>query len=131
MANSTVLFSDINPEFRNKSAKPELLFGEDSVNNSIRNILMISQNERFMFSEFGSKIQDYIFQPMGPGIELRLLNHIIKIINRWDPRVIIDESRSSITGYPNKNSWEIMLVYSIANTSLIGIYQDIIKSREL
>ncbi|MCO6434761.1 GPW/gp25 family protein [Nitrosomonas nitrosa] len=65
--------------------------GEDNVRESIRIILMTEQGERIMRETFGCSLRQYLFEPNNAATHQRIRETIIHNINRWEPRVIVDD----------------------------------------
>ncbi len=65
--------------------------GETNVRESMRIILMTEQGERLMRETFGCGLRQYLFEPNTVTTRERIRENIIHSINRWEPRVIVDE----------------------------------------
>jgi uncharacterized protein len=65
--------------------------GEDNVRESIRIILMTEQGERLMRETFGCGLRQYLFEPNTVTTHQHIRDSIIHSINRWEPRVIVDD----------------------------------------
>lgn len=65
--------------------------GENNVRESIRIILMTEQGERLMREAFGCGLRQYLFEPNTVTTHQRIRDNIIHSIQRWEPRVIVDD----------------------------------------
>ena len=72
------------------------------IEGNIIQILGTRRGERVMLPEFGSKILDFIHEPLDRVTCALLRFELIKVIKRWEPRVIIDKKNTIITAYPNE-----------------------------
>lgn len=123
-----LVWSDVNPEFQNKSTKEVKLNGIDAINNSIRNILLIQQGERMRFSAFGSNIEAYLFKNANEQVGLQLMQHVIQMVQRWENRVQVLAKESVITIIPSDNAYKIYLVYVITASSQRGEFSDVLSA---
>lgn len=85
------VWSDIDSEFRLDSAggiivRPDI----ESVRQSIDNILRTRKGERLFLPQFGSSLEDLIFEPMDELSLMRVSRRIKDEIEFWDNRVIVD-----------------------------------------
>jgi uncharacterized protein len=65
--------------------------GEDNVRESMRIILMTEHGERLMRENFGCGLRQYLFEPNTVATHQHIRDSIINSINRWEPRVIVDD----------------------------------------
>ena len=80
------------------------LFRDDTdvglIRGNILQILGTRQGERVMLPLFGSKVRDFIHEPLDHITCALLRFDIIRAIRRWEPRVILDHKRTTIIPYP-------------------------------
>lgn len=117
MAKNTRTFSDIdmgflpNPVSKDVSRK----YDENSIKQSIRNLVMTKNFERPFRSDIGSQIMALLFEPMTPLIRATIKKTISDTINSYEPRVkLLDVS---VLLSPDNNGVYITIVFSIVNTS--------------
>ena len=117
MAKNTRTFSDIdmgflpNPVSKDVSRK----YDENSIKQSIRNLVMTKNFERPFRSDIGSQIMALLFEPMTPLIKATIKKTISDTINSYEPRVkLLDVS---VLLSPDNNGVYITIVFSIVNTS--------------
>lgn len=107
---STVVFSDVNLDL-NTESKLELVYNEDSINKSIVTILGTRRSTRPFRRNFGSYVNDILFDPMDEISTSRLRREIIDAIQEWEPRITMDKTEV-LLDYPNQQYF-IELTYRI------------------
>jgi hypothetical protein len=83
----------------------------DAVKTSINNILRTRFGERVMHPEFGSNIDDILFENMSSAMLTSLSSDIENAINDWDNRVIVKSV--VVKTYPDQNSVDINVMFSV------------------
>ena len=108
------------------------VLNEDSVNQSLRNIIMTNVGERMFQPVVGSNIYKMLFQPLSvqefrAGVGVTTLEFMIKnAIEKNEPRVILIDvgiksavadsfGTQSRAGIPNENSVMITITYRLIN----------------
>lgn len=107
---SRVLYSDVNPEV-NVVDSSELVYDASSINASILTILETRRGTRVFRRNFGSDIMDLLFLPMTEGTKLRIYRELIRSLEEWEPRIVI-ELAEVIPDFPNQQ-WFIEITYRI------------------
>lgn len=117
MAKNTRTFSDIdmgflpNPVSKDVSRK----YDENSIKQSIKNLIMTKNFERPFRSDIGSQVMSLLFEPMTPLIRATIKKTISDTINSYEPRVkLLDVS---VLLSPDNNGVYVTIVFSIVNTS--------------
>lgn len=113
----SVDFSDINTNFVFEVIKKDLtpIINEDSVKQSIRNIIFTNKGERFFNPNFGSDIIYMLFENITPATEQIITDLIKTAINNFEPRAnVIDVL---VNSYPDENSVLISVVFSTLNSA--------------
>ena len=117
MAKNTRTFSDIdmgflpNPVSKDVSRK----YDENSIKQSIKNLVMTKNFERPFRSDIGSQVMSLLFEPMTPLIRATIKKTISDTINSYEPRVkLLDVS---VLLSPDNNGVYVTIVFSIVNTS--------------
>ena len=72
------------------------------IEGNIIQILGTRKGERVMLPEFGSKVIDFIHEPLDHVTCALLRFEMIKAINRWEPRVILDKKNTTVVAYPEE-----------------------------
>lgn len=97
----------------------ELASGVDVINQSIRLILGTRIGERFNNNEFGSNINDLIFEPNDMILKDLLYYSIVTALQRWEKRItIIDVTFDE----QNESLINIVITYKINSTHTVGSY---------
>lgn len=93
------IYSDFTGDFLfNVTTKNDIqsVTNEDSVKESIRNILFTNRGERFFNPSLGSDLKQILFEPASPATEKVLEDLITTAINNFEPRAnVLDVSVSS------------------------------------
>lgn len=63
-----------------------LLRGRASIAQSLRDILTTPLGSRVMRADYGSRLWEYLDQPMTPALRLSLYRATAEAIGRWEPR---------------------------------------------
>ena len=80
---------------------------------SVVNIIQTRVGERLFQPEFGLDLDNYLFELMDENTEQAVLTLIAAKVERFENRVLIDFSKSSVTQDFESNSLEIKLVFTI------------------
>jgi len=80
------IYSDFKFNIDNKEPK---LTDDYSIKQSIKNILFTDKGERQFEPEFGSHINQLLFEKMNPITELTLKNEIIFALQNYEPRISV------------------------------------------
>lgn len=115
------LFSDINPRY-GQSKDGEIVFDIGAINSSIENILGTQLGERVFLPDFGSRIQQLLFQPIDDITASDLRSETLRAIERWEPRVRIIDSDTFVEPLPDENRYVMNITYTIVATGNIGTF---------
>lgn len=105
------IYSDLN---QNTPTVAPLLYGLDSVYQSITNILSTATHTRLFNPEFGSELETLLFDIMDDMTVSKLFNAVVRAISKWDSRVVIDYTESNVTPNIKDNKYELLLVFRIS-----------------
>ena len=108
--NVRIVYSDVNSEV-NLSDNSELVFNENSINQSILTILDTKRGTRVFRRDFGSNMADLVFLPMTETTLARIYREMVRAIEIWETRIEIITAEI-IPDYPNQQ-WFIELNYRI------------------
>lgn len=103
-----VLFSDLNQY--NPTESP-LVYNVDDVVQSINNILRTPLGSRMFLPEFGTQLEDLLFELMSDKTSLAIQSAIITGIRLWEPRVALKQA----TVFPNyvDGVYDVTVVFTI------------------
>lgn len=77
-------YKDINPKYTESE-----LVDEKAINESILNIVFTRRGELPGLPEFGSNIQDMVFDIADNELEISLENELEYVLERWETRIVI------------------------------------------
>lgn len=86
---------------------------EESVKQSIHNIIFTQRGERFYNPNFGSTIQASLFGQMDVTTLIAIKTSISESINNFEPRAILYDV--IVTPYENENSVFVKIIFGIKN----------------
>ena len=81
------------------------------IEGNIIQILGTRRGERVMLPLFGSRILDFIHEPLDHITCALLRFELIDVIRKWEPRVILDRKNTTITSYPEEFKVKASLRY--------------------
>lgn len=90
-----------------------LLNDVSAIFQSIDNILSTSPGERLFNPEFGSNIEDYLFEPLDEDTAMRIENEVIRAIGRWEPRILLVNNLTVATPIPGENRFSLRIVFRL------------------
>lgn len=82
----------------------------EEIYQSVTNIFCTPLGTRIFNPEFGSRVEDLIFEPMTEVLKIQFIDSIEYALSRWEPRVQINTSKSYIEFDEDSNSMEISLI---------------------
>lgn len=87
---------------------------ENAIKNSLYNIFSTSPGEKILNPEFGLNFEQWLFTNMSDNAALVITQTIYKQIQRWEPRVTIND----VNVVPNyeQNEYNISINYNNNNT---------------
>lgn len=111
MANVTKqwLYSDVNLFSADKVATVADL---DSINQSIYSILSTKPGERLFNPEFGSLLEELLFEPIDDRTAFMIWDYLVKALGTYEPRVRIHFGLTTVTPFPDDQKYEIVITYS-------------------
>lgn len=100
--NSRSRFSDVNYEpIYNKDLSYSsftITADENSLMQNVYSILLTNLGERLYDDEFGSTLEESVFEIIGDlNGESKLLNQCVKLINKYEPRAVVVEDKSFVS----------------------------------
>lgn len=111
-----IFYSDFLADFSTNPHTQDMIkvTNEQSVINSIKNILRTNNFERPYNAYFGANIYRYLFEPFVQTTETELKNEIQFAIQNFEPRAQILDI--VLNGRPDENAIDITLTISIINS---------------
>lgn len=86
---------------------------EESVKQSLRNLILTMWDERFYNAYVGSRLRRLLFEPMDAVTEEAIRMEILNTIKNDEPRVVVGEV--IVRGDPNNSFYAITVVFGILN----------------
>jgi phage baseplate assembly protein W len=100
------IYSDFNQLETSKKTK---VIDIESIYQSIYNILTTRRGDRFFNPEFGSRIEELLFDPLDDITALNLLHEVVVVLERYEPRIRLDYANTNITPNFNENKFDISI----------------------
>jgi len=117
MATLQKIYSDIDFTFTKKpvSADVALSYDSQAVIRSVRNLLLTKHYARPFNPDLGSNVGDMLFENFSNFTASRLEKEITTVIERYEPRVILQSVVVSMV--QDKNSYEVRLTFYLQNST--------------
>jgi phage baseplate assembly protein W len=93
----------------------QTFFTIDQVRTNINNLLLTKRGERLMQPQFGSGLQEFLFEPLTDEIASRIEAEVLDTIARWIPYVTVDSIEVDSVSERNNNIVNLHLKFSIAS----------------
>ena len=65
--------------------------GMNQIKSDLLCLLLTNPGERIMLPGFGTPLRQLVFEPNDPGLAIQAREMIIRVIEEWEPRVVIEE----------------------------------------
>ncbi len=117
MARNTRTFSDLDFNFMANPVSGDVArkFDENSIKQSVKNLVLTQNYERPFHPEIGSPIRGLLFEPATPMLSIMIKQAIIDTITNFEPRVkLIDVI---VTLAPDNNELYVSIEFAIVNTT--------------
>ena len=116
---STFIYKDLNMFFTKHPASKDVSKVTDvqAINRAVRNLVLLNQGEKPFHPEIGGNVHGSLFENFTPLSEVELQVAIEGTLNRWEPRVVVEEVKvNDSEGYSlDQNKLGITVSFSIAN----------------
>ena len=88
-----------------------------AIKRAVRNLVLLNQGEKPFHPEIGGNVHGSLFENFTPLSEVELQVAIEGTLNRWEPRVVVEEVKvNDSEGYSlDQNKLGITVSFSIAN----------------
>lgn len=104
------IYSDVN-EFSPQTAP--LLYDINSVYQALFNLFSTRPLERLFLPQYGFDIDSELFDLINDITSLEIYRLVVDAVTRWEARVLIDNSRTTITPDPDNNAYNLVLAFAI------------------
>lgn len=121
-----VVWVDVNSNL-GEDTDPELVVDIAAINNSLLNLLSCPIGSRPFEREYGSALYSALFEPADSQAASFLDIGIFQAIRRWEPRIQMDLTRSSVKPTPEGDGFDVLIAYTIVRTNITSNYQFTIR----
>ena len=87
---------------------------EQDIREAIGIILGTAVGERVMRPEFGSRLEELVFEPNNAATVSLAKNYVQQALGRWEPRIILDD----VVVTPTGNRLDIEVIYRIRTSNV-------------
>lgn len=103
------LYSDLDES--NISAT--LLYDLADIYQSLDNLLNTIPGERLFLPEYGTDLEQYLFDPLNDATAFAILGEVVNAVTRWEPRVKVNFGQSSVTPNPEQKRYDLVVYFDI------------------
>lgn len=79
------------PTFSRATQSVEMTSGEQDIHSSLHILLSTSLGERIMQPSYGSRLKDYLFEPLDSSLQAQLKDLIKTAILYFEPRILLEK----------------------------------------
>ena len=79
------------PAFRRASRGVEMTTGQEDIDRSLEILLSTALGERVMLPEYGSNMEDLLFEPIDTGLQTLIFDRINTAILYYEPRIEVED----------------------------------------
>lgn len=117
---------DVNSNYQ-LTAEPELVTDLQAVKNSIENILSTPIGSRPFQRDYGSKLYQFLQEPMDRITEEDIRVSLIQALEKWEVRIVVDGKRTSVNRLRGDVGYRIDIYFTLIVPSIKGSLQFIAK----
>lgn len=112
-------FKDISLSFAKHPVTNDILIlkNEDAIKKSVSNIIRTSLGERFFNVNFGTRVNDYLFENTTQDLVFDVRDEIRDALENYEPRIEIDRIDVNIPA--DSNELNVQVVYDIIGLSIL------------
>ena len=104
------IYSDLNAEDPRKGL---LRTDRDAVLDAMNHLFSTERDEIPFFLDFTADLDSLLFQDLSPETALTVYSLVANSLERYEPRVRLDESRSSVDVNDDEDGYDIVLAISV------------------
>ncbi len=93
-----------------------------AIKNSLRNLFNTTPGQKLLNPAYGLSLMQFLFEPVSQSISTLIGDTILKGLNQYEPRVIVE--RIYVNGIPDDNSYIITLIISIPSLNILQVNID-------
>lgn len=79
------------PSFRKASRGVQMTSGQEDIDRSLEILLSTALGERVMLPEYGSNMEDLLFEPIDTGLQTLIFDRINTAILYFEPRIEVED----------------------------------------
>lgn len=114
-----IIYRDINT-LVGQNRKRELVANDDAIRNSLYNLMTTPIGSRYRQPEYGSRLHQFIHEPVTDDTAFELEALLIQSIARWEPRIQIIRPQSYVRAMNDPPGFNIVMTYNIPKASQIS-----------
>lgn len=108
-----MIFLDINTQFGQTKA-PVLLADMHAIQNKMMNLFRCPKGSRFRQPEFGTRLNEFVHQPVDSITTHEILNDLLGALSRWmKDEVSVSMQDSYVVPTPNKDGYYVKISFSV------------------
>lgn len=108
-----MIFLDISTEF-GTTTTPILVSDMGAIKNKMLNLFKCPIGSRFRQQEFGTKLNQFVHQPVDSITTSEILNDLLTALARWmKDEVVVDMAASYVVPRPGKDGYYVKISYSV------------------
>ena len=108
-------YKDVSLTFARNPVTRDLVavVGEEAIKRSVRNLLQTYTGEAPFFPNFGTRLQELLFENIDPITTKLIEDEILSTLKTYEPRVRVQSL--SVRAVPDNHQYEVNLVFQILN----------------
>ena len=113
------VFCDLDLDFdvHPNTKQLNLLFGDDAVVRSLKNLVMTNFYEKPFHPEIGCNVQAMLFENIMPATADSIKQAIVETIDNYEPRVSLDNIK--VDPKPDENGYVVQMEFFIINQTTV------------
>lgn len=115
LASRNKVFSDLDLDFdiHPNTKKINILFGENAVVRSLKNLIFTNYYERPFHPEIGCNIRASLFDNILASTAITIRNSIVEVVENFEPRAELTAVR--VNPVPDENRYDVTIEFFISN----------------
>ena len=108
-------YTDLDLNFRSHPFTKDVLLkkGDNSIKQSVKNLVLTRKGEKPFHPEIGSHIYTHLFDNMTVDTVVNIKTTIEDVINTYEPRVIL--SSVVVVANPDQNVFDVTIIFRLIN----------------
>ena len=108
-------YTDLDLNFRSHPFTKDVLLkkGDNSIKQSVKNLVLTRKGEKPFHPEIGSHIYTHLFDNMTVDTVVNIKTTIEDVINTYEPRVVL--SSVDVVANPDQNLYDVTIIFRLIN----------------